>query len=93
MSSNRGAAGKAIELTTARGNTALYDALFTWVDLLKDRPGRKAVVLLSDGVDDNGVGKQLSKHSVQNSPRIRVREIWARSLGPMGSLSTAMANR
>ena len=93
MSSNRGAAGKAIELTTARGNTALYDALFTSVDLLKDRPGRKAVVLLSDGVDDNGVGKQLSKHSVQNSPRIRVREIWARSLGPMGSLSTAMANR
>ncbi|MBV8213164.1 MAG: VWA domain-containing protein [Verrucomicrobia bacterium] len=66
MSSNRGAAGKAIELTTARGNTALYDALFTSVDLLKDRPGRKAVVLLSDGVDDNGVGKQLSKHSVQD---------------------------
>jgi von Willebrand factor type A domain len=66
MSSNRGAAGKAIELTTARGNTALYDALFTSVDLLKDRPGRKAVVLLSDGVDDNGVGKQLSKHSIQD---------------------------
>jgi VWFA-related protein len=66
MSSNRSAAGKAIELTTARGNTALYDALFTSVDLLKDRPGRKAVVLLSDGVDDNGVGKQLSKHSLQD---------------------------
>jgi hypothetical protein len=66
MSSNRASAGKAIALTTARGNTALYDALFTSVDLLKDRPGRKAVVLLSDGVDDNGVGKQLSKHSVQD---------------------------
>jgi VWFA-related protein len=66
MSSNRSAAGKAIELTTARGNTALYDALFTSVDLLKDRPGRKAVVLLSDGVDDNGVGRQLSKHSLQD---------------------------
>jgi VWFA-related protein len=66
MTSNRAAAGKAIALTTARGNTALYDALFTSVDLLKDRPGRKAVVLLSDGVDDNGVGKQLSKHSVQD---------------------------
>jgi VWFA-related protein len=66
MSSNRTAAGKAIALTTARGNTALYDALFTSVDLLKDRPGRRAVVLLSDGVDDNGVGKQLSKHSVQD---------------------------
>jgi VWFA-related protein len=66
MSSNRTAAGKAIALTTARGNTALYDALFTSVDLLRDRPGRKAVVLLSDGVDDNGVGKQLSKHSIQD---------------------------
>jgi VWFA-related protein len=66
MSSNRTAAGKAIALTTARGNTALYDALFTSIDLLKDRPGRKAVVLLSDGVDDNGVGKQLSKHSIQD---------------------------
>jgi hypothetical protein len=66
MSSNRASAGKAIALTTARGNTALYDALFTSLDLLKDRPGRKAVVLLSDGVDDNGVGKQLSKHSVQD---------------------------
>lgn len=66
MSSNRASAGKAITLTAARGNTALYDALFTSVELLKDRPGRKAVVLLSDGVDDNGVGKQLSKHSVQD---------------------------
>jgi VWFA-related protein len=66
MSSNRAAAAKAIALTSARGNTALYDALFTGVDLLKDRPGRKAIVLLSDGVDDNGVGKQLSKHSVQD---------------------------
>jgi VWFA-related protein len=66
MSSNRNAASKAIELTSARGNTALYDALFTSVGLLKDRPGRKAVVLLSDGVDDNGVGKQLSKHSLQD---------------------------
>jgi VWFA-related protein len=66
MSSNRATAAKAIALTSARGNTALYDALFASVDLLKDRPGRKAVVLLSDGVDDNGVGKQLSKHSVQD---------------------------
>jgi hypothetical protein len=66
MSSNRASASKAIALTSARGNTALYDALFTSLELLKDRPGRKAVVLLSDGVDDNGVGKQLSKHSVQD---------------------------
>jgi len=66
MSSNRASASKAIALTSARGNTALYDALFTSVELLKDRLGRKALVLLSDGVDDNGVGKKLSKHPVQD---------------------------
>jgi hypothetical protein len=32
--------------------------------VMKTRPGRKAVVLLSDGVDDDGRGKQLSKHSI-----------------------------
>ena len=45
MSSNRDSASKAIALTSARGNTALYDALFTSVELLKDRPGRKALSL------------------------------------------------
>jgi VWFA-related protein len=64
MSANRDAAKKAIDSTSARGNTALYDALYASIDAVKGRPGRKAVVLLSDGVDDNGVGKQLSKHSI-----------------------------
>jgi VWFA-related protein len=64
MSANREVAKKAIDSTVARGNTALYDALYASVDAVKGRPGRKVVVLLSDGVDDNGVGKQLSKHSL-----------------------------
>jgi len=58
MSANRDASRKAIDSTTARGNTALYDALYASIDAVKGRPGRKAVVLLSDGVDDNGVGKR-----------------------------------
>jgi VWFA-related protein len=69
MSANREVARKAIDSTVARGNTALYDALFASVDTVKGRPGRKAVVLLSDGVDDNGVGKQLSKHSLNDVMR------------------------
>jgi VWFA-related protein len=66
MSANREAARKAIDSTVARGNTALYDALFASVDAVQSRPGRKAVVLLSDGVDDDGVGKPLSKHSLND---------------------------
>jgi VWFA-related protein len=66
MSANREAAEKAIDSTNARGNTALYDALYASIDAVKGRPGRKAVVLLSDGVDDNGLGKQLSKHSIED---------------------------
>lgn len=65
MSSNKASAETALQATTARGDTALFDALYTSVEVLKDRPGRKAVILLSDGVDDNGYGKQLSAHSVQ----------------------------
>lgn len=35
------------------GGTALYDAVLYGLDRLRDRPGRKALILLSDG-DDNG---------------------------------------
>jgi Mg-chelatase subunit ChlD len=50
----------AIAGTVARGDTALYDALYASVAALKDQSGRKAIVLLSDGVDDDGTGKQLT---------------------------------
>jgi len=64
-SGNREQARHAIASTVARGDTALYDALYESVKSLEDTAGRKAVVLLSDGVDDNGAGQQLSKHSLQ----------------------------
>ncbi|QBF31770.1 VWA domain-containing protein [Thalassococcus sp. S3] len=48
----------------ARGDTALYDALYQSIDLLADRRGRKAVVLLSDGVDDDGQGQPLSSRTI-----------------------------
>ncbi len=56
-----------IDRTVARGDTALYDAIFQSVNLLRDVKGRRAVVLLTDGVDDDGQGKQLSTHSVEQA--------------------------
>jgi Mg-chelatase subunit ChlD len=64
---NRPSAKAAIDATVARGDTALYDALYSSVALLKDTPGRKAIALLSDGADDDGAGRQLSKHSVDEA--------------------------
>jgi VWFA-related protein len=64
LSADRAAAEAAIDATTARGDTALFDALYTSVESLRDVPGRKAIVLLSDGVDDDGTGKSLSKKTV-----------------------------
>jgi Ca-activated chloride channel family protein len=63
---DRASAKAVIDTTIARGDTALYDALYTSVEMLKSTPGRKVVTLLSDGADDNGAGKQLSKHSVDD---------------------------
>ena len=53
-----------IDTTVARGDTALFDALYRSVEVLKNKPGRKAVILLGDGVDDDGYGKQLSRKSI-----------------------------
>ena len=63
---DRDSAKVAIDAAAARGDTALYDALYTSVEMLKSVPGRKAIVLLSDGADDNGSGGLLSKHSVDD---------------------------
>jgi VWFA-related protein len=65
MSTNRQAIREAIGKTAARGDTALYDALYDSLQLVKDRTGRKAIVLLSDGVDDDGTGRPLSKHTIK----------------------------
>ena len=61
---DRASAKTGLAGTTARGDTALYDALYASVELSRDQPGRKAVVLLSDGVDDDGTGKPLSKRTL-----------------------------
>jgi VWFA-related protein len=65
MSTNRQAMREAIGKTVARGDTALYDALYDSIQLVKEHTGRKAIVLLSDGVDDDGTGKPLSKQTMK----------------------------
>ena len=41
-----------------------WDALYASLVSLRTVAGRKAIVLLSDGVDDDGTGKPLSKKTV-----------------------------
>ncbi len=48
MTTSRSAARAGISATVARGDTALYHALYESVVLLKERAGRKAIVLLSE---------------------------------------------
>jgi VWFA-related protein len=64
LGSDRAAAAGAIDGTIARGDTALWDALFASLESLQNVPGRKAIILLSDGVDDDGTGKPLSRKTV-----------------------------
>jgi len=46
----------AIDRLEASGGTALFDALHTSLSFLKQRAGRRAIVLLSDGRDENNPG-------------------------------------
>lgn len=67
MTTDKEGVVQAIGGLVARGDTALYDGLLTSLDLVAERKGRKAVVLLSDGVDDDGTGKPLSKSTMQQA--------------------------
>ena len=66
MTAETGEATAAISTLAARGDTALYDALARSVDLVAERPGRKAIVVLSDGVDDDGTGQALSEATLED---------------------------
>ena len=66
MGVDRSAADTAIDATVARGDTALWDALYASVESLREVSGRKAIILLSDGVDDDGTGKPLSRYTVND---------------------------
>ncbi len=46
------ALNNAIDKLAAKGDTAMYDALVKGEDVLSDVPGRKAIVALTDGMDN-----------------------------------------
>ena len=64
LGNNFAAAKAAISKIRHRGDTALYDGIYSAVSSIKDVAGRRVVIVLSDGVDDDGYGKQLSKRDL-----------------------------
>lgn len=61
LTSNKKKMLKGIYRLNPRGFTALYDSLYTGVQNLQSCGGRKAIILLTDGKDDDGTGAQLSR--------------------------------
>ena len=56
LSERRQTTLEAIDRLEANGGTALFDALYASMSFLKQRQGRRAIVLLSDGRDENNPG-------------------------------------
>lgn len=52
ITSDREVLDKAVERIAAQSDTAIYDALVTAISTLNPLPGRKAVILLTDGMDN-----------------------------------------
>jgi len=60
------AAREAIRKITAGGETALYDAAYEALVSAEKQSGRKAIVLLTDGKDQDTNGNPLSLHSISD---------------------------
>ena len=59
---------KAIQKTRAKGGTALYDAIFEGLKALKKEKNRAAIVVLTDGKDENNPGTAPgSKHTLEET--------------------------
>ncbi len=56
-----------------RGDTALYDGIHEAISAIRDVPGRRAIIVLSDGVDDDGQGRQLSSHNLDEPLMLGIR--------------------
>lgn len=53
VTSDQGALNSAVDSLTAGNNTAMYDALMVAVDQLQGVEGRKAIIVLTDGLDNS----------------------------------------
>ena len=86
LTTDRRKSGSAIDGYTARGGTALYDGLTDALMRLKRTEGRKVIVLLSDGRDENNPGTAPGSARTQNDVFAALREtdtmIYPIGLGP-----------
>jgi Ca-activated chloride channel family protein len=57
ITTDRPALIQAIDSLDARGDTTMYDALYQAAQIIQDLPGRKAIIVLTDGLDNR------SKHT------------------------------
>ena len=57
---------KGIYQIRLRGFTALYDSVYLGSQMLASCGGRKAIILVTDGKDDDGTGAQLSRRSLED---------------------------
>jgi Ca-activated chloride channel homolog len=55
LTDDKVAAGKALDAIVANGETALYDAIDTAIRDLKDEKNRRAIVILTDGGDNDSL--------------------------------------
>jgi Ca-activated chloride channel family protein len=61
-STDAAARGKAVDRLAPWGGTALYDAVITAMNLLGRQPGRRALVVFSDGDDQSSVATLAQVH-------------------------------
>lgn len=75
-----------IDAYTSRGGTALYDAVRVGLDRLATVDGRRALVVLTDGRDENGPGTGPGSRSTRTDLLARLRDVdaavFAIGLGP-----------
>jgi Ca-activated chloride channel homolog len=86
LTTDRRQSVSAIDAYSARGGTALYDGLTDALMRLKRTEGRKVVVLLSDGHDENNPGTGPGSARTQDDVFAALREtntmIYPIGLGP-----------
>jgi Ca-activated chloride channel family protein len=89
MTSERDALRAAVDGLSAKGGTALYDALWKAADLLGREEGRKVLVLLSDGKDEAQSGIEPgSLHTMDEAMQQALRNevmLYAIGIGDFGS--------
>ncbi len=77
LATNREWSLDAIRKYTANGGTALYDALWNALQHLKGTKGRRAIVVLSDGRDENNPGTAPGSKHVFNDVLTLQRQVGA----------------